>query len=250
MLQGPPPSQLSTHLLNWRHLPHLSGFQVFHLGKETSRGCGRSLGCIGALGQFHSSLPAPLNLTSNMALLGIAPSSSCTPSSLALVLNSGVFQEWGDIWGCGGRFTSIPGSVFHRAYHEAGTGSSVWPNLILCHSGASHWASKAACLEYIPVQGPSPIGNPPPPAPVPMAFSSFLHSILSPSVFSNTCLRVASGDGGSLQKTHLILTRNLTVSYRKDWELRNKWNDTGWGGGLEISKIQNEENSIRQILNK
>lgn len=70
----------------------------------------------------------------------------------------------------------------------------------------------------IPVQGPSPTGKPPPPAPVPVAFSSFFCSILSPSVFRNTCLRAASGDGSSLQKTHLIRTRNLTVSYRKEWE--------------------------------
>lgn len=96
----------------------------------------------------------------------------------------------------------------------------------------------------IPVQGPSPTGKPPPPAPVPVAFSSFC-SILSPSVFGNTCLRAASGDGGSLQKTHLILARKLSVIGRS-----GNRGTSEMTLGDEISKIQNEENSIRQILSK
>lgn len=42
---------------------------------------------------------------------------------------------------------------------------------------------------------------------VPMALSSFLYSILSPSVFGNTCLRVASGDWGLFTEDHQILAK-------------------------------------------
>lgn len=143
----------------------------------------------------------PPYLTPNMVLLGTAPSPRCTPSNhLGLFSAQKCPRSGGDSRvGGGSPVSQAQTSIEPTTKHAQDVLSN--PNPSSATVVPHIQPLKLPAWSTTPVHSPSPTGKPLQTAPVPMAFSSFLRSILSPSVFSNMCLRVASGDGGSLQRT-------------------------------------------------